>query len=65
MSRTSSMRPVYIDEDEKKIREEVEGALHNFLKFNASPLSQKPSLPPKEELEAKGYGFTRAAPWRA
>ena len=51
------LRPVYIDEDEKKIREEVEGALHNFLKFNASPLFQKPSLPPKEELEAKGYGF--------
>ena len=51
------LRPVYIDEDEKKIREEVEDALHNFLKFNASPIFQKPSLPPKAELEAKGYGF--------
>ena len=31
------IRPVYIDEDEKTIRREVEQALLNFLAFNASP----------------------------
>lgn len=33
------IRPVYIDEDEKQIRKEVEAAVHNFLAFNASPSS--------------------------
>ena len=51
------LRPVYLGDDEKQIRREVEQAVHNFLKFNASPISQKPSLPPKEELIEKGYGF--------
>jgi alkanesulfonate monooxygenase SsuD/methylene tetrahydromethanopterin reductase-like flavin-dependent oxidoreductase (luciferase family) len=51
------LRPVYLDEDEKQIRKEVETYVLNFLKFNASPVSQKPGLPPKEELEKKGYGF--------
>ena len=31
--------------------------MHNFLKFNASPIFSKPPLPPKEELIAKDYGF--------
>ena len=32
------IRPVYIDEDEKTIRREVEQALSNCLAFNASPV---------------------------
>jgi len=32
------IRPVYIDEDEKQVRKEVEQALLNFLAFNASPV---------------------------
>ena len=51
------LRPVYLGDDEKQIRREVEEAVHNFLKFNASPIFSKPPLPPKEELIAKGYGF--------
>jgi len=51
------IRPVYIDEDEKQIRREVEQALHNFLAFNASPIDSLQSEEKKAELRAKGYGF--------
>src|SRR5438128_4238057 len=51
------IRPVYIDEDEKQIRREVEEALHNFLAFNASPIESLQSEEKKAELNAKGYGF--------
>jgi alkanesulfonate monooxygenase SsuD/methylene tetrahydromethanopterin reductase-like flavin-dependent oxidoreductase (luciferase family) len=51
------LRPVYLGDDEAQIRREAEEAVHNFLKFNASPIFSKPPLPPKEELIAKGYGF--------
>ena len=34
------IRPVYIDDDEKQIRKEVEQALLNFLAFNASPANR-------------------------
>ncbi len=49
------IRPVYIDEDEKNIRREVEQALHNFLAFNASPVASLQGM--QAELNAKGYGF--------
>jgi alkanesulfonate monooxygenase SsuD/methylene tetrahydromethanopterin reductase-like flavin-dependent oxidoreductase (luciferase family) len=45
---------VYMDEDETRIREEAAEALHGFLANNAAPTGE---LPPKEELEAKGFGF--------
>lgn len=51
------IRPVYIDNDEKQIRKEVEQALHNFLAFNASPAESIASEEKKAELRAKGYGF--------
>jgi alkanesulfonate monooxygenase SsuD/methylene tetrahydromethanopterin reductase-like flavin-dependent oxidoreductase (luciferase family) len=51
------IRPVYIDEDEKVIREEVEKAILNFLAFNASPVESIQSEEKKAELRAKGYGF--------
>jgi alkanesulfonate monooxygenase SsuD/methylene tetrahydromethanopterin reductase-like flavin-dependent oxidoreductase (luciferase family) len=51
------IRPVYIDEDEKSIRREVEQALHNFLAFNASPVESLQGDAKKAELVAKGYGF--------
>ena len=51
------IRPVYIDDDEKVIREEVERALLNFLAFNASPVESIQSEEKKAELRAKGYGF--------
>jgi alkanesulfonate monooxygenase SsuD/methylene tetrahydromethanopterin reductase-like flavin-dependent oxidoreductase (luciferase family) len=51
------IRPVYIDEDEKQIRKEVETALHNFLAFNASPVESLQDESTKAELRAKGYGF--------
>jgi flavin-dependent trigonelline monooxygenase, oxygenase component len=51
------IRPVYIDEDEKTIRREVEQALHNFLAFNASPIESLQEEAKKAELRAKGYGF--------
>ena len=51
------IRPVYIDEDEKTIRREVEQALHNFLAFNASPIESLHSEENQAELRAKGYGF--------
>jgi flavin-dependent trigonelline monooxygenase, oxygenase component len=51
------IRPVYMDEDEKIIREEVEQAILNFLAFNASPVESIQGEEMKEELRAKGYGF--------
>jgi len=51
------IRPVYLDDDEKQIRKEVEGALHNFLAFNASPVGSLRDEAKKAELRAKGYGF--------
>lgn len=51
------IRPVYLDEDEKQIRKEVEQALYNFLAFNASPIETLQSEEKKAELRAKGYGF--------
>jgi flavin-dependent trigonelline monooxygenase, oxygenase component len=45
---------VYMDEDEANVRREAEHWIHHFLTGNASP---SPELPPKEELEAVGYGF--------
>jgi alkanesulfonate monooxygenase SsuD/methylene tetrahydromethanopterin reductase-like flavin-dependent oxidoreductase (luciferase family) len=51
------IRPVYIDEDEKLIRKEVEQAILNFLAFNASPVESIQSEEKKAELRAKGYGF--------
>jgi len=51
------IRPVYLDNDEKQIRKEVEQALLNFLAFNASPVETLQSEEKKAELRAKGYGF--------
>ncbi len=51
------IRPVYLDDDEKKIRKEVEQALLNFLAFNASPVYSLHGEEKKAELRAKGYGF--------
>ena len=51
------IRPVYLDEDEKQIRKEVEQALLNFLAFNASPVESLQGEEKKAELRAKGYGF--------
>jgi alkanesulfonate monooxygenase SsuD/methylene tetrahydromethanopterin reductase-like flavin-dependent oxidoreductase (luciferase family) len=51
------IRPVYLDDDEKLIRKEVEQALHNFLAFNASPVESLQSEAKKAELRSKGYGF--------
>jgi flavin-dependent trigonelline monooxygenase, oxygenase component len=51
------IRPVYLDDDEKQIRKEVESALHNFLAFNASPVESLHDEEKKAELRAKGYGF--------
>jgi alkanesulfonate monooxygenase SsuD/methylene tetrahydromethanopterin reductase-like flavin-dependent oxidoreductase (luciferase family) len=51
------IRPVYLDEDEKQIRKEVEQALLNFLAFNAAPVESLQSEEMKAELRAKGYGF--------
>src|SRR5260370_478720 len=51
------IRPVYLDEDEKQIRKEVQGALLNFLAFNASPVESLQQEAKKAELRAKGYGF--------
>jgi alkanesulfonate monooxygenase SsuD/methylene tetrahydromethanopterin reductase-like flavin-dependent oxidoreductase (luciferase family) len=48
------IRPVYLGDDPKQIEHEVKPYLHHFLAFNASPVK---GLPPKEELNAKGYGF--------
>jgi alkanesulfonate monooxygenase SsuD/methylene tetrahydromethanopterin reductase-like flavin-dependent oxidoreductase (luciferase family) len=51
------IRPVYLGDDEKQIRKEVEAALHNFLEFNASPVESLQDEAKKAELRAKGYGF--------
>lgn len=51
------IRPVYLGEDEKQVRKEVEQALLNFLAFNASPVESLKSEAKKAELRAKGYGF--------
>jgi len=51
------IRPVYLDDDERQIRREVEPALHNFLAFNASPVGSLQSESKRAELRAKGYGF--------
>jgi alkanesulfonate monooxygenase SsuD/methylene tetrahydromethanopterin reductase-like flavin-dependent oxidoreductase (luciferase family) len=51
------IRPVYIDEDEKTIRREVEQALLNFLAFNAWPAESLQGEEKQLELRAKGYGF--------
>ncbi|MGH9793276.1 MAG: LLM class flavin-dependent oxidoreductase [Candidatus Acidiferrales bacterium] len=51
------IRPVYLDDDEKLIRREVEQALRNFLAFNASPVESLQDEAKKAELRAKGYGF--------
>ncbi|MGH9818002.1 MAG: LLM class flavin-dependent oxidoreductase, partial [Candidatus Acidiferrales bacterium] len=48
------IRPVYLDDDEKLIRREVEQALHNFLAFNASPVESLQDEAKKAELRAKG-----------
>jgi alkanesulfonate monooxygenase SsuD/methylene tetrahydromethanopterin reductase-like flavin-dependent oxidoreductase (luciferase family) len=51
------IRPVYLGDDEKQIRKEVEPGLHNFLAFNASPVESLQHESKKAELRAKGYGF--------
>jgi len=51
------IRPVYLDDNEKQIRQEVEPALKNFLAFNASPGASLQSPEKQAELRAKGYGF--------
>ncbi len=51
------IRPVYLGEDEKLIRKEVEQALYNFLAFNASPVESLHRPEKQAELKAKGYGF--------
>ena len=48
------IRPVYLGDDARQIEHEVKAALLKFLACNASPVK---GLPPKEELETKGYGF--------
>jgi alkanesulfonate monooxygenase SsuD/methylene tetrahydromethanopterin reductase-like flavin-dependent oxidoreductase (luciferase family) len=51
------IRPVYLDDDEKLVRREVEQALHNFLAFNAAPVESLQGAEKQAELRAKGYGF--------
>jgi alkanesulfonate monooxygenase SsuD/methylene tetrahydromethanopterin reductase-like flavin-dependent oxidoreductase (luciferase family) len=51
------IRPIYLDDDEKQIRKEVEQALYNFLAVNASPVESLYGEEKKAELRAKGYGF--------
>ncbi len=51
------IRPVYLDDDERQIRKEVEQALYNFLAFNAAPIESLYGEGKKAELRAKGYGF--------
>ena len=57
------IRPVYIDEDEKQIRKEVEQALHNFLAFNASPVDSLKDPAKKPNCSPKATVFTPAARW--
>lgn len=47
----------YLDEDRDTARREAEQGMRGFLAGNASPLTSGDRLPPKEELEAAGYGF--------
>jgi alkanesulfonate monooxygenase SsuD/methylene tetrahydromethanopterin reductase-like flavin-dependent oxidoreductase (luciferase family) len=48
----------YIDEDRDTARREAESIMRGFLKGNASVLLENADeLPPKERLEASGYGF--------
>jgi len=51
------IRPVYLDNDESKIRGEVEQEILNFLAFNASPAAVLQDEEKKAELREKGYGF--------
>lgn len=51
------IRPVYLGDDEKQLRKEVEESLHNFLAFNASPVYSLKTPEKQAELRAKGYGF--------
>lgn len=51
------IRPVYIDDDEKVIRREIEQAIQNFLAYNASPVESIQNEEKKKELREKGYGF--------
>jgi alkanesulfonate monooxygenase SsuD/methylene tetrahydromethanopterin reductase-like flavin-dependent oxidoreductase (luciferase family) len=51
------IRPVYLGDDEKQIRKEVEWALLNFLAFNAAPVASLQDDAKRAELIAKGYGF--------
>jgi alkanesulfonate monooxygenase SsuD/methylene tetrahydromethanopterin reductase-like flavin-dependent oxidoreductase (luciferase family) len=48
------IRPVYLGDDPSQVEREVAPYLHDFLAFNASPVR---GLPPREELQAKGYAF--------
>jgi alkanesulfonate monooxygenase SsuD/methylene tetrahydromethanopterin reductase-like flavin-dependent oxidoreductase (luciferase family) len=48
------IRPVYLGESAAEVEREVKPYLLNFLAFNASPVR---GLPPREELQAKGYDF--------
>ncbi len=47
----------YIDEDRATALREAERGMRQFLEGNASPLTSGDRLPPKDELEAAGYGF--------
>src|SRR5437660_8960187 len=51
------IRPVYLDDDEKQIKKEVEQAIYNFLAFNAAPIESLQDEAKNAELVAKGYGF--------
>jgi alkanesulfonate monooxygenase SsuD/methylene tetrahydromethanopterin reductase-like flavin-dependent oxidoreductase (luciferase family) len=51
------IRPVYLGDDERQIRREVEHELHNFLTFNASPVESLQGESKQAELRTKGYGF--------
>ncbi len=48
------IRPVYLGDSAAEVEREAKDALLNFLAFNASPVK---GLPPREELNAKGYAF--------
>jgi alkanesulfonate monooxygenase SsuD/methylene tetrahydromethanopterin reductase-like flavin-dependent oxidoreductase (luciferase family) len=47
----------YLDEDRDVARREAEQGMRRFLQGNASPLTGDDTLPPKEDMEAAGYGF--------
>ena len=48
------IRATYLDDDPDRARREAGPYLRNFFAYNASPMA---SLPPKEELKRKGYGY--------